>query len=128
MGMLKYQNGNLILPEDMAITHSRRTVKTELFEIWQHPYIKDNIVSDSFDMQLVIFNPDQSVESYHVSDTVHHFEDVSQRIKLQLVYHDITLKFKEYTHLVDDIYSNEADLYFEKVLLSKGMSPKISTI
>lgn len=126
--MVKYQNGNLIPPEDMAITYSRRTVKTEQYEIWQHPYIKDNIVSDSFDMQLVIFNPDNLVESYHVSDTMHHFEDVSQLIKLQLVYHDITLEFKEYTHLVDDITSDEANLYFEKVLLSKGMSPKISTI
>lgn len=128
MDLLKYQDGNLIPPEDMAITYSRRTVKTEQYEIWQHPYIKDNIVSDSFDLQLVIFNPDQSVESYHVSDAVHHFEDVSQLIKLQLVYHDITLKFKEYTHLVDDITSDEADLYFEKVLLSKGIASKNSTI
>ena len=128
MGILRYQNGNLILPEDMAITYSRRTVKTEQYEIWQHPYIKDTIVSDSFDMQLVIFNPDQSVESYHVSDTMHHFEDVSQLIKLQLVYHDITLEFKEYTHLVDDITSDEANLYFENVLLSKGIASKNSTI
>src|SRR5690554_1499529 len=128
MGIVKYQNGNLILPEDMAITYSRRTVKTEQYEIWQHPYIKDTIVSDSFDMQLVIFNPDQSVESYHVSDTMHHFEDVSQLIKLQLVYHDITLEFKEYTHLVDDITSDEANLYFENVLLSKGIASKNSTI
>lgn len=126
--MVKYQNGNLILPEDMAITYSRRTVKTEQYEIWQHPYIKDTIVSDSFDMQLVIFNPDLSVESYQVSDTMHHFEDVSQLIKLQLVYHDITLEFKEYTHLVDDITSDEANLYFEKVLLSKGIASKNSTI
>lgn len=128
MGILRYQNGNLILPEDMAITYSRRTVKTEQYEIWQHPYIKDTIVSDSFDMQLVLFYPDNLVESYHVSDTMHHFEDVSQLIKLQLVYHDITLEFKEYTHLVDDITSDEANLYFENVLLSKGIASKNSTI
>lgn len=124
MGIIKHQNGDIISPEDMAITYSRRTVKTERYEIWQHPYIKDNVVSDSFDLQLVLFYPDNLVESYHVSDTMHHLEDVSQLIKLQLVYHDIALKFKEYTHLVNDIYSDEADLYFESVLLSKGILPK----
>lgn len=113
---MKFENGTILTSEDMLALYPRRILKEQKYEIWQHPYIREDILEDGYDLQLVVFNDDGSVNSYHVSDKEHRLKDLTHLGKLQLIYHDVTLEFNEHQHLIDDIYSDEADDYFERIL------------
>ena len=116
---MKYEDGSIVEELDLIAIYSRRLVKDKNYEIWQHPYIKDGILEDGFDLQLVYFNKDDSVDSYHVSDKEYRFKDLIHLGKLQLIYHDVTLQFNEHTHLVKDIWSDEPDKYIKEILKEK---------
>lgn len=116
---MKYEDGNIIEESDLVAIYSRRLVKDKNYELWQHPYTQGDILENGFDLQLVYFNKDGSVESYHVSDKEYRFKDLIHLGKLQLIYHDVTLQFDEHVHLVQDIWSDEPDKYFKKILKEK---------
>ncbi|AMC92661.1 hypothetical protein AOC36_01225 [Erysipelothrix larvae] len=114
-----YEDGTVIEESDLTAIYSRRIEKHENYEVWQHPYIRGDVLENDPDFQLVYFNIDGSVDAYHVSDKAYRFKDLVHLGKLQLVYHDITLEFYEYTHLVKDVWSSESDFYFSEILKKK---------
>jgi len=116
---MKYEDGTIIDESDLTALYPRRIEKHENYEVWQHPYIKGDVLEDEPDFQLVFFNKDRSVDSYHVSNKEYRFTDLTHLGKLQLVYHDITLEFNQYTHLIKDVLSRELDEYFSEILNEK---------
>ena len=116
---MKYEDGTILEESDLIALYPRRIEKKENYEVWQHPYTKGNVLENEPDFQLVFFNEDGSVDSYHVSHKEYRFKDLTHLGKLQLIYHDITLKFNEYTHLIQDVWSSEPDDYFSEILKKK---------
>lgn len=116
---MKYSDGTVIMEEDLAASYSRRIVKDLNSEIWQHPYVKDGVLHDSFDLQLVYFNDDKSVDSYVASDNSEHLVDINHLGRMQLIFHDISESFNEHTLLVEDIWTDEASIIFEKIISEK---------
>ena len=117
---MRFKDGTILKDDDYLATYPRRIEKHNNFEIWQHPYCRVNYLEDEPDIQLVYFNSDGSVDSYHVSSEKERFKDRVHLGKLQLIYHDITLNFTEHTFLVKNIFSNEVDAYFQSIILKKN--------
>lgn len=116
---MKTEDGTILQEEDYIALYPCINVKHKNYEIWQHSYIKGDVLEDDPDFQLVYFNPDGSVDSYHVSSKAYRFMDKTHLGKLQLVYHNITLEFIEHTHLIKDAWSNETHVYFNKIIKRK---------
>lgn len=116
---MRFNDGTVLKSDDYLALSPRRIEKHKNYEIWQHPYYKDNYLENDPDIQLVYFNSDSSIDSYHVSSKKYRLKDSEHLGRLQLVYHDITLNFNEYTFLVKDIHSNETELYFQEIIFEK---------
>lgn len=116
---MKYSDGSEIMEEDLVASYPRRIVKDLNYEIWQHPYVKDRVLHDDFDLQLIYFNDDKSIDSYVASDNSDHLVDINHLAKIQLIFHDICETFNEHTLLVEDILTDEASIIFEKIISEK---------
>lgn len=117
---MKYSDGTVMMEEDLVASYSRRIVKDLNYEIWQHPYVKDGVLHDSFDLQLVYFNDDKSVDSYVASDNSDHLVDINHLSRMQLIFHDISESFNEHTLLIEDIWTDEAHISFNKIISEKA--------
>lgn len=115
-------NGETFKDDDYVALYPQRIEKHENYELWQHPYYLNNCFYNDPDLQLIYFNSDGSIDSYHISCDKVRFKDKIHLARLQLIYHDITLNFNEYTYLVDDIYSDQTNFYIQSIINEKNNS------
>ena len=73
---MKYEDKTKIEELDLTALYPRIIEKHENYEIWQHPYVREDVLENDPDFQLVYFNKDGSVDSYHVSSKEYRFKDI----------------------------------------------------
>ena len=116
---MKHNDGSVIEGEAFIAIYPLRLVKSDDYEIWQHPYINIDTLESDPDLQLVYFNKDGSVDSYHISQYEYRLNDLNHLCKLQLIFHDTTWEFREHSYLVKDLYSDEPNDYFSEIIENK---------
>ena len=113
---MKYYDGSDIEEVDIISIFPRRIEIGANYEIWQHPYFKNNVLAENFDLQLIYFKDKNNVESYHFTQDKERFSDVNHLSRMQLLFHDVCENFQEYNILVEDIWSSEAFSNIEKII------------
>lgn len=126
---MKYYDGSDIEEVDILSVFPRRIEIGANYEIWQHPYFKNNVLAENFDLQLIYFIDEKNVDSYHITQDKERFSDVNHLSRIQLLFHDVCENFYEHNILVEDIWSGEAFSNIEKIIKDKNNNnPQKGTI
>ena len=116
---MKYYDGSDIEEVDIVSIFPRRIEIGANYEIWQHPYFKNSVLTENFDLQLIYFIDENNVESYLFTQDKERFSDVNHLSRIKLLFHDVCENFREHNILVDDIWSGEAFSNIEKIIKEK---------
>lgn len=117
---MKYYDGSDIEEVDIVSIFPRRIEIGANYEIWQHPYFKNSVLTENFDLQLIYFIDENNVESYLFTQDKERFSDVNHLSRIKLLFHDVCENFREHNILVDDIWSGEAFSNIEKIIQEKN--------
>lgn len=103
---MKNLTGEKIYDEDLLVIYPRRIIKKKNYEVWQFPYVKNNIYHDDFNLAVVRFGF-ISNDILLISEHQNRLEDREYIGRVQLLVHDISSEFNVDVLLVKNIFSNK---------------------
>lgn len=117
---MEYWNGVKLKNDDLVACYPRRIQVGKYYEIWQFPYVRNNILHDGDDIVAITFldNHQITVISEH-SDRLND-QDYLNRI-INLV-HDISKNdYVVKTELVDDLDSEKTKNFLDRVTIGESL-------
>lgn len=113
---MKFQDNDKISNEDLIVIYPRRTFKEKNFEIWQFPYIKDNIVSLDNDLVFVKFGEVDKV--ILLTEYGQRVDDPDYIGRIELLIHDLDQDFEFKYYIFEDLLSEKVDCFIENLKVS----------
>lgn len=99
MMRLKYSDGTILTNEDLVACYPRRIEKKENYEIWQFPYVKNEVLHDEDDIIGISFI-ERTNKIFLISKFKHRLEDLDFINRIISLVHDVSDKFEFEKHLV----------------------------
>lgn len=107
---MKFQDNDKISNEDLIVIYPRRTPKEKNYQIWQFPYIKDNIVSLDNDLVFVKFG-----EVILLAEYEQRVDDTDYIGRIELLMHDLDQDFEFKYYIFEDLLSEKVDCFIENL-------------
>ena len=89
---MKYIDNSKLNNEDLVACYPRRIEIKKNYELWQFPYIKDDILHDEIDIVGINFF-ENIVRISIISECHHHLKDPNYINRIISLVHDITTEF-----------------------------------
>ncbi|MDO5036821.1 MAG: hypothetical protein Q4E37_00800 [Tissierellia bacterium] len=86
---MKYLDGTLLTNEDLLASYPRRIEKNENYEIWQFPYVKNEVLYDEEDLVGIHFG-DRRTKIFLISKFKNRLEDLDFIDRVIALVHDIS--------------------------------------
>lgn len=110
---MKFQDNDKISNEDLIVIYPRRTPKEKNYQIWQFPYIKDNIVSLDNDLVFVKFGEVNKV--ILLTEYEQRVDDPNYICRIELLIHDLDQEFEFKYYIFEDLLSEKVDCFIENL-------------
>ena len=108
---MNYTDHSKLTNEDLVACYPRRIEMAKSYELWQFPYVKDDILYDEDDIIGITFNESLNRIAI-ISEYPHHLEDTDYINRIISLVHDISNKFSVDKHLVN----NDSTSSIEEIL------------
>lgn len=96
---LKYSDKTKLTNEDLVACYPRRIEKNKNYEIWQFPYVNNEVLYDEDDMVGISFG-ERVNKIFLISKFKYRLEDLDFINRVISLVHDISDKFEIEKHLV----------------------------
>ncbi len=107
---MNYANHSTLTNEDLVACYPRRIEKAESYELWQFPYVKNNILYNEDDIIGIIFSKDKNIINI-ISEYSYHLEDNDYINRIISLVHDISNEF-----IVNKYFANNGARSVEKII------------
>lgn len=107
---MRYQDNDQLTNEDLVAIYPRRLYKKGTIEIWQFPYVKDEILYDEDSLVGIEFST--IAELYLVTPFKNRYEDKEYLNRIISLVHDLDMDFEVYS-INKDLTVKEIIAYLE---------------
>lgn len=114
---MNFEDSKVINNEDLIIMYPRRTLKENDYEIWQFPYVFDNVVSLDTDLVFVHFGNRNKIT--HLAVNEERTKDLDHLSRIELLVHDLNEEFDYESYVFNDHNSDQAIAFIESLISSK---------
>lgn len=111
---MNYTDRSKLTNEDLVACYPRRIEMAKSYELWQFPYVKDDILYDEDDIIGITFDEGFN-HIYIISEYPHHLEDADYINRIISLVHDISNEFSVDKYLVNNSSISSIEEILQKI-------------
>lgn len=111
---MKYIDDSELNNEDLVACYPRRIEMQKNYELWQFPYVKEEVLHDENDIVGINFFENR-IRISIISECQNHLEDSDYINRIISLVHDISTEFIVEKHLVSNLDSSSTEKILESI-------------